>query len=162
LKVIYTKMKNFLLTTIVLMAAVSAMAQEKEALKPGFVHSVGLGVGYEVYNRREEVNLVAELGFGYRVNAKNTFAIGIRADVISGSASTFLLHTYDFLTTDSSPFLSYKIGAADVLYDNPGWHLGIEGGYRFLLAHKHPLRVGLSVESRFSTVSVGILARMDF
>lgn len=153
-------MKKCVLISFALLVTMLAAAQEKEGLKPGFVHSVGVGVDF-CEGRVESVDVSPELGLGYRVNSRNTFGMTIQYNIRSNMANVFLTHTYDFMDTMSSPFLEYEVGVASVLR-GPACHLGLEAGYRIALARKFPLRIGVSVDMNGRLVSVGGAIRFEW
>lgn len=153
-------MKKVYFVTLALLMALSATAQEKEGLKPGFVHSVGVGVDY-CEARVESVDVIPELGFGYRINPRNTVGMTIQYNIRSSMANVFLTHTYDFMDTMSSPFIEYELGVASVLR-GPACHVGLEAGYRIALARKFPLRIGLSMDMNGRLISGGAVLRFEW
>ena len=140
-----------------------AEAQEKEAIGPGFIHTVGIGIMNHFNPRIKDLNLdvTLEAGVGYRFDKHNTLGVAALVNCLSGwTTNVFFTHTYDFSDKPQSFFLGYEVGAADVFHET-GWHLGIETGYRLLLGKKVPLRLGLSAE-RNQVFSIGLTARLEF
>ncbi len=162
-------MKRQVITLCLLLTAVFAGAQENVGLKKGFIHTAGIGAAYKI---NDHADVFPELGVGYRVNAKNAFGIAGQLDCVVLKANLFLFHTYDFLSKPSSPYIEYKAGVYDLM-SRPGWLLGVQGGYRFSVAKKIPLRIGLTVDVNQITllvdggrktekVSIGLVLKTEF
>lgn len=155
-------MKRVLVLSLLSLMTLMASGQERAVLSKGFKFSVGVGAKYSFI--RGEADFSPELGFAYRLDDKQMFGLGIMYDFPYGWDSVYFNYTRDFLNKPTSPYLEARIGATGYSEHRLGSYLGLQGGYRFLLGNKVPLRVGLTGDfySAKAIVSLGLVLRTEF
>ena len=162
-------MKKVLLTVLVLFPMLMLSAQEKSALSPGFKFSIGAGVKY--VSDWKEIDIAPEVGFHYRLDAKNMLGVSVMYDCISNKEHLLIMHTYDFLDKKNSPFAECRLGMVNFFKKNIGGYLGMRAGWRFMIADKVPLRLGVTMDvdrapgrassEKTTLLSFGILLRTE-
>ena len=162
-------MKKAVLTLMFLVSALILGAQEKNALSRGFKFSVGAGVKY--VTDWKEIDIAPELGFHYRLDAKNMLGVSVMYDCVSNKEHILALYTYDFMNNRNSPFAECRLGMVNFFKKNIGGYLGMRAGWRFMIADKVPLRLGVTMDvdrapgrassEKTTLLSFGILLRTE-
>lgn len=162
-------MKKVLLTVLFLFPILILNAQENVVPSPGFKCSLGVGVKY--VTDWKEIDIAPELGFHYRLDAKNMVGASLMYDCVSNKEHIQLIHTYDFVEKYNSPFAECRIGIVHFLKKSPGGYLGIRAGWRFMIGQKIPLRLGVTMDvdrvpgrlssEKTNSVSFGIVLKTE-
>ena len=162
-------MKKAVLTLMFLVSALILGSQEKNALSRGFKFSIGAGVKY--VTDWKEIDIAPEFGFHYRLDAKNMLGVSVMYDCVSNKEHILALYTYDFMNNRNSPFAECRLGMVNFFKKNIGGYLGMRAGWRFMIADKVPLRLGVTMDvdrapgrassEKTTLLSFGILLRTE-
>ena len=104
-------MKKTVLTLMFLVSALILGAQEKNApLSRGFKFSIGAGVKY--VTDWKEIDIAPELGFHYRLNAKNMLGVSVMYD-------------FNFFKKSAGGYLGMRAGWRCMIADKVPFRLGV-------------------------------------